>query len=233
MTAYSEEQVRDLARRAYHGGTASFAIERARSALVVVDMQDEFVRPGWTPFWVPGATKLVPRLQKAIDRCRALGVPVVWTVFSRTHHYLDRPAAGAFMPNRYPEIGSPDPAWFRDGRIWNELVPRADEVLIHKPSYGAFWDTPLERILSNLRRDTIIVAGTLTNFCCGATARQGYERGFKVVVASDLTATDDPDLQEAELQVLRKGYALVLTADEIEATLASPSPSASSAGTPR
>src|SRR5262245_47440004 len=65
MTAYSEEQVRDLARRAYRGGTASFAIDRARSALLIVDMQDEFVRPGWTPFWVPEATKLVPRLQKA------------------------------------------------------------------------------------------------------------------------------------------------------------------------
>jgi nicotinamidase-related amidase len=233
VTAYSEDQVRDLARRAYLGGTASFAFERSQTALLVVDMQDEFVRPGWTPFWVPEATRLVPRLRELIERCRALGVPVLWTVFSRTHHYLDRPAAGAFMPNRYPEIGAPDPAWFREGRIWSELGPRADEIVVHKPSYGAFWDTPLEQILSNLRRDTIVVVGTLTNFCCGATARQGYERGFKVVVASDLTATDDPDLQEAELQVLRKGFARVLSAAEIEATLASPCPSASSADTPR
>ena len=52
-------------------------------------------------------------------------------------------------------------------------------------------------------------------FCCGMTARQGYERGFYVVFGSDVTATDDPRLQEAELQVLRKGFARVLSASEI------------------
>lgn len=52
-------------------------------------------------------------------------------------------------------------------------------------------------------------------FCCGATARQAYERGFKVVVLSDATATDDMDLHEPELMVLRKGFARVMTAAEI------------------
>ncbi|MCW3977116.1 MAG: isochorismatase family protein, partial [Candidatus Bathyarchaeota archaeon] len=57
--------------------------------------------------------------------------------------------------------------------------------------------------------------GTLTNYCCGLTARQAYERSFKVVFGSDVTSTDDPDMQEPELKVLRKGFAKVLTADEI------------------
>ena len=57
--------------------------------------------------------------------------------------------------------------------------------------------------------------GTLTNYCCGTTARQAYERGYKVVVGSDVTATDDESRQEPELAVLRKGFALVLTAEEI------------------
>jgi nicotinamidase-related amidase len=91
--------------------------------------------------------------------------------------------------------------------------------VIFKPSYGAFYDTPLETILRNLDRHTIIVVGTLTNFCCGTTARQGYERGFHVVFCSDLTATDDPSMQEAELSVLRKGFARVMTADEVSAAL--------------
>jgi nicotinamidase-related amidase len=94
---------------------------------------------------------------------------------------------------------------FRRGTIWHELDSRPGEVVIHKPSYGAFYDTPLQTILNNLSRDTIIICGTSTNFCCGATARQGYERGFNVVVASDLTATDDNQLHEAELKALRKG----------------------------
>lgn len=50
---YSEEQVSALARQAYDEGEATFAIEARRSALLVIDMQDEFVKPGWTPYWVP------------------------------------------------------------------------------------------------------------------------------------------------------------------------------------
>src|SRR5690606_41634780 len=51
------------------------------------------------------------------------------------------------------------------------------------------------------------------------TARQGYERGFKVMVGSDVCATDDPTMQEPELKVLRKGFARVLSAEEIIAEL--------------
>jgi nicotinamidase-related amidase len=122
------------------------------------------------------------------------------------------------MPNRYGADGDSD-AWFKDGRIWHEVAPCEDDVVIRKPSYGAFYDTPLETILRNLGRDTIIIAGTLTNFCCGTTARQGYERGFNVVFGSDLTATDDPETQNAELSVLRKGFARVMPAQEIVAAL--------------
>ena len=110
-------------------------------------------------------------------------------------------------------------AGFRDGRIWEELEPDPGDVAIHKPSCGAFYDTPLETILKNLGRDAIIICGTLTNYCCGMTARQGYERGFKVVVGSDVCATDDPTMQEPELKVLRKGFARVLSAEEIIAEL--------------
>ncbi len=92
---------------------------------------------------------------------------------------------------------------------------RTDEVVIRKPSYGAFYDTPLDTVLRNLGRDTVIVTGTLTNYCCGTTARQAYERGYQVVFGADVTATDDESRQEPELAVLRKGFALVLTAEQI------------------
>lgn len=215
---FSEADVLALARAGYEDGDASFEIVAARSALIVVDLQDEFVRPGWTPYWVPEATRQVPRVKPLIEACRRLGVPVIYTVFTGTHLGLDRPASGALMANRFPEI-EPDPAWFRDGVVWHELAPGADEVVIRKPSYGAFYDTPLQTILANLGRDTILICGTLTNYCCGTTARQGYERGFKVVVGSDVCATDDSDAQEAEFRTLRRGFARVLTSAEITAAL--------------
>lgn len=211
---FSEAFVGERARQAYERGAARFDVVAERTALLVIDMQDEFVRPGWTPFWVPEATRQVPRIRSLIAGCRKSGVPVIFTLFSDTHRYLDRPGSGAFMPNRYPELKS-DPAWFREGEIWQELESEPEDIIIHKPSYGAFYDTPLETILKNLNRDTIIICGTLTNYCCGTTARQGYERGFSVVVGSDVCATDDPSMQEPELKVLRKGFAKVLTAAEI------------------
>jgi nicotinamidase-related amidase len=211
---YSEEEVLELARDAYESGDARFEIVAARSALLVIDMQDEFVRPGSTPFWIPEATRMAPRLAGLVAGCRRLAVPVCYTAFARTHHYLDRPRSGAAMPNRYPHCGS-DAGGSGDSPIWHELEPRPDEVVILKPSYGAFYDTPLETILRNLGRDTVIITGTLTNFCCGTTARQAYERGFQVVFGSDVTATDDPAMQEPELRVLRKGFARVMTARDI------------------
>ncbi len=215
---YSERVVLNLANEAY-SENPSFEIRPAKTALLVIDMQDEFVKPHWAPFWVPAATRAVKRIKRLVDYCRNKDIPVIFTAFAKTHSLLDRPKMGAFMPNRYKGKVPDDPSYFRDGRIWHELSPLADEVVIHKPSYGAFYDTPLESILKNLGRDTVIICGTLTNFCCGTTARQAYERGFKVVVGSDVTATDDLELHVAELKTLRKGFALVDTSARIISSL--------------
>jgi nicotinamidase-related amidase len=212
---FTEEQVLDLSRRAYNEGNASFDVVPEKCALLVIDMQDEFVKPHWTPDWVPEATRQVPRIKRLMEHCREKRIPVIFTVYSKTHNYLDRPKTGPSMPGRYPELEIDRSSFFVRGRVWHELVPREDEIVIHKPSYGAFYDTPLETILRNLGKDTVIICGTVTSFCCGMTARQAYERSFKVVFGSDVTSTDDPDMQQPELKVLRKGFAKVLTAGEI------------------
>ncbi len=210
---YTELEVSSLARKAY-SSNPSFRVKRERCALLIVDMQDEFVRPGWTPFWVPEATERVPQIKRLLEFCRKSKVPVIFTAFAKTNLYLDRPASGDSMPNRFPGVPG-DRAFFRDGKIWHELSPKSNEIVIYKPSYGAFYDTPLETILKRMGKDTVILCGTLTNYCVGTTARQAYERGFKVIVGADVTATDDADLQKAELKTLRKGFAMVLSTDQI------------------
>lgn len=214
MEEYTEAFVSQLAREAY-SGDAGFPILTGRCALLVIDMQEEFVKPGWTPFWVPAATEAVPRIRALIDCCRSAGVPVIYTTFGNTNRFLDRPKSGSSMPNRYPQVAVRHEAWFRDGRIIPELAPEEGEIVLFKPSYGAFYDTPLETILKNLGKDTVIICGAMTNFCCGTTARQAYERGFQVVFGSDVNATDDAQLHEAELKTLRKGFARVLSGREI------------------
>jgi len=218
--AYTEQEVLRLARAAY-SENPSFPIDQKKTALLVIDMQDEFVKPHWTPFWVPEATRIAKRVRRHVDYCRRSKIPVIFTAYARTHAHLDRPKSGAFMPNRYTGKVPDDPSYFRDAKIWHELTPRDDEIVILKPSYGAFFDTPLETILKNLEKDTVVICGTLTNFCCGTTARQAYERGFKVIVGSDVTASDDVQLHKAELKTLRKGFAMVLTSTQIIKKLAS------------
>jgi nicotinamidase-related amidase len=154
-----------------------------------------------------------------IEHCRKSGIPVIYTVYSDTHRFLDRPATGKFMPGRYTELDIDFSSFYREGRVWHELAPRDDEIVLRKPSYGAFYDTPLETILKNMGKDTVLICGTLTSFCCGTTARQAYERSFKVVFGSDVTASDVPGMQEYELKVMRKGFARVLSLEEIIAAL--------------
>ena len=211
---FTEEQVLKLARQAYSEGDAGFEIETGKCALLVIDMQDEFVKPYWSPDWVPEATRQVPRIKKLIDHCRTLDIPVIFTVYSKTHNYLDRPKTGVFMPGRYSELDIDFSQFYVDGKVWHEIAPKEEEIVIKKSSYGAFYDTPLETILKNLERDTVIICGTLTNYCCGLTARQAYERSFKVIFGSDVNAADDPEMQEPELKIMRKGFAKVMTSDE-------------------
>lgn len=212
---FSEQFIIDIARRGYEEGNAVFDIVPENCALLVIDMQDEFVKPHWTPYWVPEATRQVPLIKKLIHHCREFGIPIIFTVYSNKHKTLDRPKSGPFMPNRCQDLEIDQSLFFVEGRVWDELTPAKDEVVIHKSSYGAFYDTPLETILKNYRKDTIIICGTLTNYCCGLTARQAYERSFKVVFGSDVTSTDDPEMQEMELKVLRRGFAKVLSLKEI------------------
>jgi nicotinamidase-related amidase len=218
---YTEELIIKTALDAYKNGVAKIKLEKERCVLLVIDMQDEFVKPGWASTWIPEATRQVPKIKKMITTCREKSIPVIFTVFSDTHNYFDRPKTGKAMPIQYPNLGS-NPEWFKYGNIWEELKPQKDEIVIHKPSYGAFYDTPLETILKSMDKDTIIISGTLTNCCCGTTARQGYERGFKVIFGSDITSTYTKEMQEAELGILRLAFAKVQSSEEIIKELESP-----------
>jgi len=214
---YSERDVLELAGAAYRTGAASFSLDADRAALLVIDMQREFVEPAYCAAWVPAATRIVPLLARVIAAARRRGVPVIYTAFAGPYGTRDRPRAGAAMPNRYP--GEPADGLFEQALIVPGLEPAPGEIILLKPSYGAFYDTPLDTMLRVLEKDTIIVTGTLTNLCCGTTARQGYERSYRVVFGADVTATNHAAVHEAEVMTMRYGFARVLTGAEIIAWL--------------
>ena len=212
---FTEKKVLSLAKETYENGDVKFDIIADKCALIVIDMQNEFVKPHWTPYWVPEATRQVPQIKRLIEHSRLKNIPVIYTVYSKTHNNLDRPKTLPIMPCRFPDLDIDQSSFFIKGCVWHEIKPKNDEIIIHKTSYGAFYDTPLETILKNMGKDTVIICGTLTNYCCSTTARQAYERSFKVIFGRDVTSAHFIELHEAELKVLRRGFSKILSINEI------------------
>jgi nicotinamidase-related amidase len=212
---FTENQVLKMAREAYENGDVDFEIISNKCALIVIDMQNEFVKPNWSPYWVPEATRQVPLIKKLINHCRKLNIPVIYTIYSKTHNFLDRPKFLPIMPCRFPNLNIDQSNFFINGEVWHEIKPFDKDIIIKKPSYGAFYDTPLETILKNMDQDTLIICGTLTNYCCSTTARQAFERSFKVIFGKDVTSSHFIELHEAEIKILRRGFAKILSSKEI------------------
>ena len=101
---FTDKKVLELVKESYERGDAGFDIIPEKCALLVIDMQDEFVKPNWTPYWVPDATRQVPQIKDLIEQCRLKDIPVIFTVYSNTHNYLDRPKYLTIMPCRFPDL---------------------------------------------------------------------------------------------------------------------------------
>lgn len=214
---FSEDYLAAKAKYEYEYGTASFKIDSKKTALIVVDMIEEFTKPRYCPSWVPEATRQLPKIKQLIDECRKLGVPVIYTCYAFHKTFVDMNPyfRNGWTPlDRFDDYDGP-PLCTKES-IDTSIKPDYDkDVIIEKPTYGAFTNTPLDYVLKNLGIDTVVICGTMTNYCCGTTARDAHARGYKVVFGSDVNSTDDPELQEAELKTLRRGFALVLDSRRI------------------
>ncbi len=186
----------------------AFELRPDESALLVIDMQEGFVRPG--PMWVPHAQRVLPRIARAAKTCRELGIPVLFTAATYLpQHPNDTKAYCAPVAEGMLAEGSPDV------RIASELIEDGDHVVSTKYTYNAFWGTELDARLRGRGTRTVIVSGTMTNYCCEATARAAFDLGYHVAFADDLCATDSAEAHRATVRTLRRGYARVLTADQL------------------
>jgi len=168
------------------------SIDPAKTAMIVVDMQNDFVAKG-APMETPAARAMVPQLAKALKFCREVGIRVVYTTHA---HRRDGCDMGLF-DDLWPPIASR--AGLMDGtpgiEIYPELAPAPGEHVIKKHRYSGFYGTDLDIILREWGIDTVIVSGTTTENCCHATARDAMFRNYRVVFLSDATATFDyPDV---------------------------------------
>lgn len=196
-----------------------FEIRADRAALVVVDLQNDFVRVG-APQEVPDARASIPIVRSLVGTCRANGVPVMFTRYTAgpraTHHAW-------FSPECAPPTKSCWPGTVRqyqdrdqslDGHdIVDELTPAYGDVIVDKYGYGSFDGTVLEDALRAAEVSQVWIVGTVTQICVEETARGGFRRGFEVVVVADAVSSFDPELHRATLKNLGQKFAVVATSD--------------------
>jgi nicotinamidase-related amidase len=190
-------------------------------ALLIVDMQNDFVRVG-APLEVPQARDTIPVHHRLLEFCWGRRVPVLYTRFvagpRRTLIWewspvLAPPVCCCWKGHRrhYADV-----ARELDGSdIIDEIRPRPDEPVIEKFGYGAFHNTNLDDLLRARHVQSLLVTGTVTHICVEETAREAFKRGYRTTIVADAVSSFMPDLHEAALKNFRLKFGWVSTAQEL------------------
>jgi nicotinamidase-related amidase len=211
---FTEEYILEEAQRQYNEGRAAIEVEGGKTALIVVDMMDEFVKPEWCPYWVPEATRQVPKIRELIDAFHEANLPVLYTAYEIGLRGLNFPTTEWVVPIGQG-VGDYADEILQEVRIYDPIAPSGDDLVILKHCFSGFYGTELDLVLKSLGITTVVICGTMTNFCCGATARESFWHGYKVIFGEDVNSSDDPALHDAEIKTLRRGFARIMTAEEI------------------
>lgn len=187
----NEEFLQELHQRFPHAGT----LEVKQSALLVMDMQEHFR---------PLAREILPPLMELIAACRRRGVPVIYT----QHAHRGPSRDGGMLAQWWGQVIL---AGSFDAQLMPEMAPLAEDKVVQKNRYSAFYKTDLEEHLHTLGVTDLLIGGVMTNLCCETTARDAFVRDYRVFFLADGTATATEDFQRATLTNLSFGFAYLVT----------------------
>jgi nicotinamidase-related amidase len=163
-------------------------LDPARTALLVIDMQNDFVKQGGS-LLVPDAEATIPAIERLVDLARASRMRVV---YGQDTHRQDDPEWEIW------------PEHCREGswgwEIVAELAPRVDETVLRKVRYDAFYDTPLDHLLRLWKVETLVICGTVANIGVHYTAASAALRWYAVVIPRDAISALEPFDLEASLR---------------------------------
>lgn len=175
-------------------------------ALVIVDMQNDFVRAG-APLEVPDARNTTAPIARLAERFRRNGHPVIFTKFLSRQ---DENLLWLWSPQCRPDIKCCWPGHLRSyldqsdpldcTEIISELAPAPGDHMIEKYGYGAFHGTGLDALLRRLGVRSLVVTGTVTQICVEETAREAFHHGYNATMVSDAVSSFAPDLHVATLK---------------------------------
>lgn len=202
-----------MARAIIDAEPAPLTIDLPRTALVIIDMQRDFLEPGG---FGESLGNDVGQLAAAVAPCkavleaaRAAGMLVIHTREGHPPDLGDAPPAKVLRGPPGARIGDPGPM----GRILvqgepghdiiAELYPAAGEPVVDKPGKGAFYATNLGLILANRGIENLLVCGVTTEVCVNTTVREANDRGFRCVVVGDACGSYFPDFHAMGLAMIK------------------------------
>ena len=191
---------------------APLAIDLATTALVIIDMQRDFLEPGGFGESLGNDVSLlaaaVPPTQALLAAARRAGLLVVHTREGHRPDLSDAPPAKIERGAPSARIGAPGPM----GRILIRgepghdivaaLAPLPGEPVVDKPGKGAFYATDLAEILAARAVATLIVCGVTTEVCVHTTVREANDRGYRCLVVSDACGSYIPAFHAAGLAMI-------------------------------
>jgi nicotinamidase-related amidase len=207
----------------------AFPFDRATIALVVIDMQRDFLEPGGFGASlgndVARAAAIIPTVGRLIAGFRALGLPVIHTMECHRPDLSDCPPAKRGRGSPALRIGDPGPmgrvliAGEPGAAIVPALAPLPGEMVIEKPGKGAFFGTALGEHLATIGARQLVFAGVTTEVCVQTTMREANDRGFDCLLAEDATESYFPEFKAATLAMIRAQGAIVGWTAETETIL--------------
>ncbi|MFO1310468.1 MAG: isochorismatase family cysteine hydrolase [Burkholderiales bacterium] len=189
------------------------AIDPRTTALVIIDMQRDFLEPGGFGETLGNDVSLlaaaVAPCRAVLDAARRLGMLVVHTREGHRPDLSDAPLAKIERGSPSLRIGAQGPMGriLVRGEAGHDIVPALapvpGEPVVDKPGKGAFFATDLHEILRNRRIDTLIVGGVTTEVCVHTTVREANDRGYRCLVPGDCCASYFPEFHAAGLAMIK------------------------------
>ncbi|MCF8398386.1 MAG: isochorismatase family protein [Bacteroidales bacterium] len=193
------KQIKDRASQYARG--KSFVWQADQSALLVLDMQKVFLSDE-SKAHIPSSEAILPGIDQLVSVCRDNNIPIIYT-----RHINDSKNAGMMSSWWHRLIEKED--------SFSKLIYKGNLHIIEKPQYDAFYKTSLEKTLSELGKNQLILCGIMTNLCCETTLRSAFVRGFQAVLPIDTTATYNRDLHQSSISNLAMGFCPPMLSGEL------------------
>jgi ureidoacrylate peracid hydrolase len=191
----------------------------AKTALVVIDMQNGFMMPGVAHALCEMAPKIVPTINRLADALRQAGGKVFW--IENTHDESCFSSWSVLYDYLKPENGRKRVEAMTPGSVghalWSELHVRPEDERVRKFRYSAFiqGSSDLPEILRAQGYDTVLIAGTVTNTCCESSARDAMMLNFKTIMVTDANAAHSDEDHNAALIAFYRIFGDVMSSEDI------------------